>query len=244
MTNQWAALAQPNAGAGDRIIYYRRPRQGEDPGWIVYGDSLSGTKLQDRLRRGFEPLMQYGAINSAARDLAMFGDKSHPRDEGMTRGRYIWEGILSHPDGPAEFPIEQIVTFRWYRPEHCPVQDAYFPQLVGKKIKEYTCPERCGRPPFVACDGIGGIGPLRTHLRVMHKWDQANLQAYGARVGIDFNMSDVNSLAVNEVSYGEQAVETLTCDRCGQRFEGRMAKAHLGRHLKNHPVAIVETVGV
>ncbi len=242
MTAQWTAFAQPNSGAGDQVIYYRRPRRGEDPGWIMFSDSLSGTKLRDMVRRGFEPLMQYGVINSADRDRRFFGDQSYPREEGMTKERYVWEGILSHPDGPAEFPVEQLAAFRWYRPERCPVPDAYFPQLVGKQIKEYTCPERCGRPPFVSIEGYGGVGTLRTHLRVMHGWDQANLQAYGARVGIDFNQADVNAMAVKDVTYGEQQVETIACDRCGEEFTGRTAKARLTKHQKNHPVAEIVTV--
>lgn len=242
-TNQWEAFGQPNAGAGDQIIYYRRPRKGQDPGWIVYGDSLSGTKLRDKVRLGFEPLMQFGLINAPDRDVSMYGDKSHPRDEAMNKERYIWEGILTHPDGPAEFPVEQVVAFRWYRPENCPVPDVYFPQLVGKQITEYTCPERCGRPPFVAVGGVGGVGSLRSHLRIMHGWDQNNLQAYGERVGIDFNKSDVNDVLVQSVGYAEQVIETLICERCGMEFSGRMAKARLAKHEKNHPVAIIETVG-
>ena len=230
MTNQWAAFAQPNSGSGDQIIYYRRKRSGQDPGWIVYGDSLSGTKLRDKVRLGFEPLMQFGVINSADRDARMYGDKSHPRDDTMTKDRYIWEGILSHPDGPAEFPVEQIIAFRWYRSENCPVPDAYFPQLVGTKITEYICPERCGRPPFVGVDGIGGVGVLRTHLRVMHGWDQNNLQAYGQRVGIDFNKSDVSESLVREIGYDEQPPEVLTCERCGEQFKGGMAKARFVKH--------------
>ena len=243
MTMQWEAFAQPNAGAGDQIIYYRRPRKGEDAGWIVFGDSLSGTKLRDFVKRGFEPLMQFGLVNSNARDRERFGDSSHPADPTMTPARYEWEGILTHPDGPAAFPVEQIVAYRWYRPEFCPVPDAHFPQLVGKEIIEYTCPERCGRPPFVSVDGIGGIGQLRQHLRIMHAWDQANMQAYGARVGIDFNKSDIETIAVSTLSYGGAPVPTLTCEECGDEFKGTMAAARLAKHVKNHPVASIVTVG-
>ena len=249
MTNQWAALGQPNSGDGDQIIYYRRPLRkptgevAEDPGWIIYADSISGTKLRDFVKRGFEPLMQYGVINTADRDRRMYGDKSNQRED-MNKDRYIWEAILTHPDGPAEFPVEQLAAYRWYRPERCPVPDVYFPQLVGKAIKEYTCPERCGRAAFVAIEGFGGVSNLRTHLRVMHDWDQANLQAYGDRVGIDFNKADINSVAVADVPYGAQEVETLACDRCDETFTGKMAKARLTKHKNNHPVAIIETVGV
>lgn len=235
----WAALGSPRGGAGDQIIYYRRARRGEHPGWIVWGDSLSGSKLRDYVRRGFEPLMQYGVINSPARDRRAFSNEPEP---GMTTEKYVWEAILTHPDGPAEFPVEQVITYGWHRPEKCPIPDAYFPQLVGKKVTEYTCPERCGRK-FIGLDGVGGVGTLRTHLRVMHGWDQSNLQAYGTRMGIDFNKGDVDDLLVNDVVYGGAAVEALSCEKCGEEFNGAMAAARRAKHVKNHPVAEIVTVG-
>lgn len=249
----WAALGQPNRGDGDRIIYYRRPTKGtngrpvEDPGWIVFGDSISGSKLRDFVARGFQPLMQYGTINSAQRDVRAFGSKSSPADPTMTREQYIWEGILSHPDGPAEFPLEQIIAFGWYRPEQCPVPTAYFPQLVGKKVKEYTCPERCGRKPFVEIDGVGGISALRQHLRIMHEWDQANLQAYGERVGIDFNKADVAELLINDMQFGSRpsvapepvaAIETVGEDIVELRKQQRLENLAKARAAKKAKVAV------
>lgn len=254
MTNDimgWGALSQPKGGAGDQIIYYRRPRKGEDAGWIVWGDSISGSKLRDYVRRGFEPLMQYGVINSPSRDKRALGNDPEP---GMTTEKYVWEAILSHPDGPAEFPVAQIIAYGWHRPDQCPVPDAYFPQLVGKKVREYTCPERCGRKPFIEVAGVGGVGSLRQHLRIMHGWDQANLQAYGERMGIDFNKGDVDELLIADVEYErpqsralpqrqsvaeiETVGEGLTCEDCGQEFTGQMAAARIARHRKRHAVAV------
>lgn len=192
MTNQ-------RIGQGDQIIYYRRPRKGENAGWITYGDSLSGSKYRDFVRRGFEPLEKYGYINTYARDRAAFGDgKTAPAEAGWTTERYIWEQILSHPDGPAEFPVEQLLTFRWYRPENVPVPGVSFPQLKGVKVKEFRCPERCGRAPFVDVDGAGGARALANHLRITHGWDIPSLMAYGERIGVDFTAADVVEMTVQE----------------------------------------------
>lgn len=230
---QWGALGGPGRGQGDRVIYYRKPN-----GWITYGDSVSGTKLRDFVARGFEPLMQYGYINTQGRDNRRFGTANQEREAGMTEGKYIWEQILSHPDGPAEFPLEQVIAMRWYRPENCPVEDAYFPQLAGKKIREYNCPEQCGRAPFVDIEGAGGMSGLRTHLRIMHGWDQANLLAYGERVGIDFTHPDVVEAPVHD--FEADAGPVLTCEECGKEFSGGAAKARLTRHRKDHAKVEIE----
>ena len=235
--SDWDAVTQGGGrGSGDQVIYYRRPRKGNQAGWIIWGDSLSGSKLRDFLRRGFEPLMKYGAINSVGRNRKLFGDSTNPVEEGYRRDQYVWEGILSHPDGPAEFPVEQIVTYRWYRPEQCPIPDVVFPQLKGLKVKEYNCPERCGRQPFVDVDGVGGVGALRQHLRIIHDWDQANLQSYGERVGIDFNRLDVLAMPVNEYTTPEPG---FRCEECGAEFSKKIA---LAGHRRSHPVVEVETV--
>lgn len=220
---EWGQLGEPQKGAGDQIIYYRRPRKGENAGWITWGDSVSGSKLRDYVRRGFEPLMQYGTINSAHRNASAFGTKSSPAQSGWSNERYIWEQILTAEGGPEEFPVAQIIAFRWYRPENCPVPDAVFPQLRGVKIKEYRCPE-CRRAPFVDVDGAGGVTGLANHLRITHDWDRVSLNAYGDRVGIDFNRVDVVDAPVTEY-------EANTAERPRQRAPRRES------------IAEVETVG-
>lgn len=193
----WANLGETQKGAGDQVVYYKRPSTGANPGWIIWGDSVSGSKLRDYLRRGYQPLMQYGVINSSYRDNAAFGSKTRPGEPGWTTERYLWEQILTAPGGPEEFPIEQIVAFRWYRPENCPVPDTVFPQLKGVKIREYRCPE-CNHAPFVEVAGAGGVTGLSNHLRIAHGWDRVSLNAYGERVGIDFNRPDVYDAPVTE----------------------------------------------
>ena len=180
--------ASTGKGLGDQVIYYRRPPEGEDPGWIIWSDSISGTKLRDMIVRKFEPLFKYGTINQGA---------MHDRLADVVGA--IWEPILKHPDGPAEFPVSQVVTYRWYNDDDCPVKGIVFPQLSGAKIREYRCPE-CNRAPFVDINGVGGTSSLGLHLRIMHGWDRSVLMAYGDRVGVDFNAADAGGLAVKEYS--------------------------------------------
>ena len=140
-------------GGDEHVIYWRKPN-----GWITWADTESGTKMRDYSRRGFEPLWKYGNFN-------VDGYPGSPVQ--------IWERILSHPDGPAEFPVEQVVSLRWYNQP--PVPGVRFPQLTGLKIKEYRCPE-CDRAPFVHVVSMpkmpSGIMGLGNHLRIHHDWDR------------------------------------------------------------------------
>ena len=239
MTTGFAEWGRAAAGTGrnlgDRVIYYRRPvgEDKADSGWIVWGDSASGTKLQDFAIRGFEPLMKYGRINDPKTE-------KRAEEESWSMERRVWHAILSHPDGPAEFPVEQIITFHWYRPELCPEPGVRFPQLSGK-VREYRCPE-CNRQPFIDVNGVGGITNLASHLRILHRWDRTNLMAYGERVGIDFNAPDVGTQLVRDFEVGPAPATSLSCPDCSQTYSGPMAGAHLARHQKSHPQVEIEVV--
>ena len=242
----WAE-GQSQRGSGDQVIYYRKPDKGLEAKWITCGDSVSGSKHLDYAKRGFEPLHKYGSVNNIQRDLRAFGSKSSPvapefsNTDSLRAERYRWEQILTHPDGSAEFPIDQIIAYSWYRPENVPVTGVVFPQLQGLKIREYRCPERCGRPPFVDIDGIGGVTNLANHLRISHEWDRVSIMAYGERVGIDFNKLDVIDLPVQDYEPDAAAAAAdFTCAECGATFAGSMAKARYTRHQNNHPQIEIE----
>lgn len=253
MTTDFTALGVTGRGAGDQVIYWRRPMvsmfstmPADNPGWITWGDSLSGTKLRDYLSRGFTPLMQYGVINSK---------ENAERFRADGNGRQIWGLILSHAMGPAEFPVNQVLTFGWYRPERCPLAGVFFPQLIGRKVREYQCPE-CNRPAFVDLDDAPAVRRLAIHLRLIHKWERLDLMAYGERLGIDFNEA-VGGLVtdyevagvgatpadVNEVARPSIEVETVVAPAfgcnfpgCGKAFTTRIA---LAGHKRSHAKAVV-----
>lgn len=154
------------------VIYYRNRK-----GWITWGDTQAAKQLDMINGKGCSPLPKYGTIQ-------------HSED--------LWGPILRHPDGPAEFPVEQILAYRWYRKDKLPDlrpivtenRNSYrvgtqptirFPQLQGVKVTEYPCPEPCGREPFHDPLHLGG------HLRVMHGYDRSEILKYGEAMNIDFS---------------------------------------------------------
>lgn len=174
---------QMYAGGAQRrnpdVIYYRNKK-----GWITWGDTQASKQL-DMIRKGCTPLPKYGNI---------------------TYSEDLWGPILRHPDGPAEFPLEQVLTYRWYNPKRLPdlrrietisqgktseyvrvgeQPKIKFPQLKGVSITEYPCPENCSR----GGEDLNYHNPLHlgTHLRVAHEYDRSEILKYGAEMGIDFS---------------------------------------------------------
>ena len=72
-----------------------------------------------------------------------------------------------------------------------------------------------------------------------------SLNAYGDRVGIDFNAPDVLNLSVIDYEPSGNATAraaALKCDDCGEEFKGVMAAARLAKHRKAHDLVQIETV--
>jgi DNA-directed RNA polymerase subunit RPC12/RpoP len=207
----------------ERVIYYRKPSNGgPEDGWIVWGDSESGTKLRDRAILGFQPLFDYGAITGYM-----------DREQKIPDPGSVWGPILRHPDGPAEFPISQIVALRWHIDPPIPVK---FPQLQGMKITQYQCPE-CSRAPFAELkEGdkvvLSAIKSLGNHLTIMHKWDRLALLKWGDRAGIDFDAVDAKvevpyvyeeEPEVEDVVVETKTAEVVSCQSCGDKIPGKLA---------------------
>lgn len=253
MTSEYPVRATPGKGLGDEVVYYRRPfltRDGEtaeNAGWITWGDSLSGTKRRDYETRGFTLLTKYGKINSLPRERALEerifeGEVMTPRQYSA---EYIWGPILRHPDGPGEFPVDQILAMRWYEAKSCPIKGVnpaeLFPQLRGHKVKHFGCPQ-CARN-FAEVDGKGASQPLANHLRIMHEWDMANILNYGREIGINFAHMEASGTTVTEIDFGAapEGEDALRCEDCGELFSGKMAAARLAKHAKQaHPAFAME----
>ena len=157
----------------ERVMYYRKPkvhrdRKGfEEPyleaDWIGWGDTQDGKRLM-LLERGWQLLPQFGVIHDGDPAYKLYGP---------------WGAILTHPAGPAAFPVDQIKAYRWYHPDQVPVPGTRFPQLAGEKIVEYACPE-CTRLAFHEPVHLG------RHLKNGHQWLPADLDRYSNKTGIDF----------------------------------------------------------
>jgi hypothetical protein len=172
------------------VIYYRRPATGAMPGWIIWGDSQDG-KRSDYVYRGFTPLPQFGRLDFSDPAYAKYG---------------VWGPILTHPDGPAQFPAQQVMTFRWYSEEglraSCDGRDpprVKFPQLKGQVITEFACPE-CSSTSFLRPVG------LARHLRNHHEYDRAEVIALGRELGVDFT-HEVMGKGRQEFVYGYEEAE-------------------------------------
>ena len=231
-------------GQGDEVIYYKKPRLTQDgepanqAGWITWGDSFSGTKARDYGIRGFTPLREFGKINDEDRrqDLLRQAKKEHWRPLQF-QAEWLWGLILRHPNGPAQFPLDQITTLRWYDRRYCPVKDIspkeLFPQLRGHDIKNRKCPH-CQRT-FAEVDGRGAATPLGNHLRIVHDYDMQNVLAYGDKIGVDFTgVEFVEGDDLEEFDFGADDEAALVCDECGHEESGKMAAARMTRHLKTH----------
>jgi hypothetical protein len=141
-------------------------------GWISTGDS-SDTAAIGKMRAGWVPLEQFGSS----------GHESKNR----------WHNILSRPEGRAQFPVSQILAYRWYRVANLrhdwPSLPAeyqedrqiirLFPQLKGIKIQEFGCPNCTNRV-------FGEPKGLYQHLHVHHDMDPEDIFAWGKQMGIDF----------------------------------------------------------
>ena len=173
-------------GKWEKVIYYRSPEfifngePYEQANWICWGDSQN-LKLADMVRRGFQPLEQFGKIASS----------EDP-----------WRAILSHPRGPALFPLDQILAYRWYRLEALRhdwpsipagmTPGRLFPQLREAQVTEFGCPN-CRNRVFLEPRG------LFQHMHVHHNYKPEDIFAWGKQMGVDF--SD---------KLKERAVRTLT----------------------------------
>lgn len=169
-----------NKRTDEAVIYYRKPlmangKPHSEAGWICWSDSQAGKQL-DLWKKGWQPLNKYGEIRVK---------KSENQPDGPFDRYGPWGPILCHPDGPGEFPVDQILTFRWYDPERCPVPSARFPQLrewlaEGHEIDEYDCPEctlaRYAKPVYLA-----------RHLRIAHNYERHEIIALGKEMNVDFS---------------------------------------------------------
>lgn len=171
----------PASRKSEVVGYYRRPPKGGMKNWIIWADTQSG-KRDDFIYRGFTPL-----------NMGRVGSNFKGRDAELFNQYGPWGAILSRPGGPALFPLDQVITFRWYLPENVgapdqgyePMTHIRFPQLAqavkeGLKIREYGCPD---------CESITYLQPvhLARHLRNSHDWDRSDILAWGTAMGIDFS---------------------------------------------------------
>lgn len=220
MPEQFTPTAPRRPNKYETHMYYQRPTEGprgevvQNPGWITVGGVKGDKRTRYEDWKRFTALRQFGEIPSG-----------HSNQ---------WEHILCQPGGPEAFPVDQVLTLRWYNPQEIPMDCAWmgrdeepcpymmklrsegvrFPQLEGHEVIERQCPE-CERAKFATVDGVGGVGALARHLSIIHDWTPERLKKYGEAMGIDFDA--VYSRKTQEKTFSfkpEHARNGVACDEC------------------------------
>ncbi len=180
-------------GKWGKAIYWRRPQEnflGEEDahaGWITTDDADSQKRL-NRMELGYTPLTKFPPVR---------------------RSKEKWVPILSHPEGPAQFPLSQIIEMRFYDPRVLrriwpDIPRKYlepgvgparlFPQLRGVTIEQIPCPN-CRQRDFHKAEH------LFNHLHTTHGFTVEAIYAYGKQEGINFSRS-IDGRAVTSVTFG------------------------------------------
>ncbi len=176
--------------------YYRRPdffvrqdgveEEASRPGWIEVFDTQLPKRIA-MMQQGWTPLIQFGEIRV---------DDAHEK----------WTPILTHPKGPAAFPVDQVLRYGWHHPEKLPGSlrgrtDIVFPQLAGGTIKEYKCPQ-CKRRTFLEPHELG------YHLLISHDWSRQDILTLGDRLGVDFLRTVLALVEPTEITVEQATGET------------------------------------
>lgn len=227
--------AQTPPGRGQHG-YYRKTN-----GWIITAPVWASYR-NDMEFKGYDFLSEYGTFV-----MDMAGNRS-TKD---LRGNYFsvvdepWRFIFQR-GGAKEFPVEQILAFRWHiRP---PYREVKFPQLEGVTVYDYFCPE-CEKGVFSSQFQQEAIDHLRVHLisrfDAAHSYRPEDLRALGEQYGIDFfaprrGRRQVVQTAQPSAAPDLSLSEDFICDICG-----KPAKSGLGlmSHKRTHSVAAPVAVG-
>ena len=237
---------QRDGSKEEKVIYYKAPeitvmgKPYANASWIDWGDSQSSKRMV-MIERGWIPLTKFGPVRDSL---------------------FPWVTILMHPDGPAMFPVEQLLSQRWWNRDILKAQwpaeprtyygtptmpsgftpERLFKQLAGVQIVEYQCPQctdRTVRTPM----------GLFQHLSITHDWDTKDIFTYGEKAGIDFEIvfnkrSKIDFTFGSDDSVDEEdpepvGFEVTTIGGADGRTAGR-PRDRLGHLLPGKPVQTKE----
>lgn len=193
-----------------KVIYYQKPprwadgRLNVEANWVYWAEAQQDVQLQ-AMAQGSRPLEFLGSVDPQGDPhAALYGQ---------------WARILLHPKGPELFPVDQLLTYRWYDPEKLPLpqftpceaeiaKETYcgqihrisFPQLRGVEITEIPCPDCKDRIFFEPIH-------LAWHLRNQHNYERVDLMALGELMGVSFERVFANAAAPRTFRIGGRAAE-------------------------------------
>ena len=243
--------------------YYKMGKNfGYRTGWVITAP-VWPTYKADMEYKGLTYLPQYGTFimtgPGGLRTKDAKGYLWNPADEP-------WRNILQL-GGAKEFPISQIVAFRWHIRQ--PYREAKFEQLEGVDIVDYQCPE-CEKVGFFSsADKSEAAEMLRTHLisgiNSRHNYTMVDLRELGKEYEIDFairrrihkptNVSIIKQTVIElPVEDKWEPIEVVgqeeyRCSECGWMplpnkvpVQAAAALRMHKRHCKGKPVEVLDAV--
>ena len=209
------AIDNPEPPGRGRHGYYRRG----DNGWVVVAATTPANRSHYEYK-GFTFMPQYGEFANGTtggtkKESDARGVAWNPADEP-------WRLILQR-GGAKEFPVEQIIAFRWHvRP---PYREVKFAQLEGVKVYDFQCPE-CTKGLFSSTHEAEALSQLKTHLTTgvnnRHSYTPTDLRALATEWGLDFDTHRIGGNAVRVQQTVEELPPNLTpadelydCKECG-----------------------------
>lgn len=168
--------------------YYRKAGNG----WIVTAP-IWHTFRADMEYKGCEFLPRYGAFTI---DQPWGTPNKDATGARFNSALEPWR-IIFQKGGAKEFPVEQVIAFRWHI--NSPYAEVKFPQLEGVEVHDLWCPE-CESVVFSALSERGAVDQLRRHLTSgkdnAHSYKPGDLMALGEQWKMDFGFAGSGGKAV------------------------------------------------
>jgi len=210
-------------------MYYRLAS-----GWISPAPAHP-LELVQRAERNQIALKQYGQFLYDRRATDANGQRWDARAEP-------WR-MMFQRGGEQEFPIDQILAFKWHL--RSPYQEVTFPQLQNVYWEAYECPD-CEQVVLTSLEEGYAPQDMISHLRLGHGWSRAEVTEWAREVGIKFKRERrTHTVAPLETPKGAsepERDEEFKCDVCGWRplkRSKRPAMALAGHKRMKHKAAPV-----
>lgn len=197
--------------------YYRKPND-----WIVVAPTTPSNRSGYEYK-GFTYLPQYGEFANGTNERTAKQNARDDRGNPWNPAIEPWRLIFQR-DGAKEFPVDQIIAFRWHLTP--PYKEVNFPQLEGVDITVYPCPE-CKKGVFSSVNALEASEQLRTHLTCginkRHEYTPTDMRELGKELNIDFDSARIGRVQeIKEQAAPDKEPLELTptevpvegCDEC------------------------------
>lgn len=155
--------------------YWRKASWEQDPGWIIIGPGPETAQALRWQSRGREALVEL-SLTDRVSPKTRRRERIDYNEDNLARNRYYW---LFKNGGAKEFPIHQIVAFKWHVKPPYGLSKEAFPQLEEYELPDPWWCALC--PPQVMPKN--SATHLLQHLMIGHKLPLAEAKPLLADAG-------------------------------------------------------------